>query len=639
MRIPSPRAARSPRSDAGSRAAWLRIFGAALLAALAGEAGAIGLGAISQQSAFGAALRVVVPVILGPGEELSGECVRLASGQRADDGIPQVREARITLERTGAGARIVVYSPRTVVDPVLRLTVQAGCDSVVRREYTLLMDPVPIEEPVATVATMPAATAPVVAVPAPAAAGRMPAGAAGGAAASPGRTPGTTGRVTPRQRAAARSAGGTREQPATASRPRASATRTAPKPATATAARPRLTVSSAEPQVGAPGAGAGAAQPPADASAAALEAQAAALQQRVVELTAMIDKMKEEMRAAEALQAAQAARISASEAAKTNPPAMLSRLWSEGWPLLVAFVALAALIAAFLSLRRRRLAAAASPWRMDAPAQGGGLRPAAAYPGRSVPSGQSVSTPAAPVPAAAANAAAAALRPAGAATTAEPSIVDVSELSHVTEEAGVYLAFNRPDRAIEVLEDHVRSVPHSLPAAWLMLLDLYHKQGREPDFRNLAEQFHAKFNAQTPGWEGYGRNVEGDRGLEAFPHLTRQLAIVWRKPECREFLDHLLHENRDGRRSGFSLAAYEDILFLRQLAESLSAADAAGRPAPRPAAARPSAPAGSGAAPQVPGRPPTLDLELALDEDMLATNKPGGGGASAPSDKDPRSKT
>ena len=53
---------------------------------------------------------------------------------------------------------------------------------------------------------------------------------------------------------------------------------------------------------------------------------------------------------------------------------------------------------------------------------------------------------------------------------APASTVAVSELSHVTEEAGVYLAFNRVDRAIEVLEQHIKTSPGTLPAAWMMLL-------------------------------------------------------------------------------------------------------------------------------------------------------------------------
>jgi hypothetical protein len=70
--------------------------------------------------------------------------------------------------------------------------------------------------------------------------------------------------------------------------------------------------------------------------------------------------------------------------------------------------------------------------------------------------------------------------------------------AHVTEEAAVYLAFNRVDRAIDVLREHIGTQPRSLPAAWLMLLDLYRSNSREQEFGRLAQEFHQHFNSQAP---------------------------------------------------------------------------------------------------------------------------------------------
>ena len=87
----------------------------------------------------------------------------------------------------------------------------------------------------------------------------------------------------------------------------------------------------------------------------------------------------------------------------------------------------------------------------------------------------------------------------------------VSELSHATEEAGVFLAFGQTERAIDVLREHIRQLPRSMPAAWLMLLDLYHAEGNRPDFRKLAEDFHVHFNVQTPLWEAFAAADRRDR--------------------------------------------------------------------------------------------------------------------------------
>jgi hypothetical protein len=607
----------------------------------------MGLGEIAQQSALGAPLRIVVPVIAGPGEEISGECFKLVASSRGD-GIPEVVNARIALERVGNGARLLITAPRSVDDPIVRVTVQAGCANPMRREYTLLLDPVGIDTPVVQDAAPRgegSARSASAAAPATLAPAANPAAAE---AASPVPPPRSAPRRAPAPVARAADAGARPAAPTPRTSPPARAARKpAPvAPATAAPQGPRLSVSAAPPTVVAtpkaipepakvdadparapvpPSQGpANPAPPPAAVPATtpadALDAETAALRKRVEELTALVDRMQQEMRATEALAAAQAQRIAAESAARAaTPQATLLRWWGDAWPLLAALIGLAALIAAGLTWKRSRTTTEPPSWQAEPAStaqRGGGAEP--------------------PMPAAAAVAAGATttgpatVSPARGPVTIAPaqiSEVDVSELSHVTEEAGVYLAFNRVDRAIEVLQEHIHAKPRSIPAAWLMLLDLYRTQGREDEFRKLADEFHHHFNAETPRWETYPRQEQAERGLEAFPHLIQRLIVVWGTPESRPFLEHLLYENRDGRRNGFSLAAYEDILFLRQLADLIEPATPAAGPVreiPRavPGAAAPATatvprPTPSAASIVRTRRPVTLDLELALDNDML----------------------
>jgi hypothetical protein len=144
----------------------------------------------------------------------------------------------------------------------------------------------------------------------------------------------------------------------------------------------------------------------------------------------------------------------------------------------------------------------------------------------------------------------------------------VSQLSQVTEEARVYVELGHHDRAIEVLQEHTRMLPRSMPAAWLMLLDLYHTTDRRQEFRKLAESFHQHFNVQAPAWEGFAPDDPANDGLAAFPHIARQVTELWRKPECRTYLERLLNDNREGRRTGFPLATYADILTLLQVLDA-----------------------------------------------------------------------
>jgi hypothetical protein len=150
--------------------------------------------------------------------------------------------------------------------------------------------------------------------------------------------------------------------------------------------------------------------------------------------------------------------------------------------------------------------------------------------------------------------------------------IAVSELSRVTDEARVHLALGQRDRAIEVLHEHIRQLPQSIPAAWLMLLDLYRASGRRPEFGKLAEEFHLNFNIETPSWEGFVPDEAGG-GLDAFPHIVKQVVGLWRQPECRAYLEWLLRDNREGRRSGFPLSTYADILTLLQVLDAPEAVD------------------------------------------------------------------
>lgn len=590
----APAARPNPPASRGRAA----IAAFAAIAVLPGAALGLGLGEITQQSALGRPLRVVVPVIAGPGEELSGECFKLAATPRPGDGIPEVLTGRVALERVGATARLVISSQRQLDDPIVRLTVQAGCENPVRREYTLLLDPPPIETPVVA-AEAPARLPESLPASAPVAAGseapaRAPVGAAGPPARERPSSPTTSSRSSTARTEA--------RPPRAAPSPRP-ARRPAP-PSVEAAPTPKLTVSTAVPAAG------GAAKPASNAALArqqqeladALEAETIVLRQRVAELTATVDRMQKDIEAAQALQAA---RLAADEAAKRTPEATIARWWADGWPILAGIFGLAVLIAAVLAWRRRRPADEHHEW-MHAAA-------ATEPPAQPVPDARTAPPP----------------RP-GPDPSGKPTAVAVSELTHVTEEAGVYLAFNRVDRAIEVLEQHIRNAPASLPAAWLMLLELYRRQGRETDFRNVGSEFHRRFNAQTPDWESYPPPSDAD-GVEAFPHVVAQLASSWGTAECRAYLDRLLRDNREGRRTGFSLGAYEDLVFLRQLSEIVHAEPPGARGGAR--LPRPPAQAAAAAGPATAAkRPPTLDLELELDRDMLDTMRP-----TPPSDSSGRS--
>ncbi|MEO8302511.1 MAG: hypothetical protein ABI724_00150 [Betaproteobacteria bacterium] len=542
---------------------------------------AVGLGPVVQQSELGRSLRIVIPVLLSPGEEIAAECFKLASVDREGDGVPQQLFGRVSLERTSAGSQLVITNARPVNDPALRVTVQAGCENAIRREYVLLMDPPPIEAPlVAAESVTPGGVAEAAPPPQVLPTARPPARATAreGAGAAPRASVDTA-------------------RPAKKSAPAKSApaARVTPKRPARAAEAPRLKISSAAPA----GSAAATTQSATEAEqiraqqelSNAIEAETVVLRQRIVELTALVDRMQQEVRANEVAQRA------AEEVAKAAPPPKAipwweGSWWNANWPLFAAIIVLPVLLAAGLLWRRRSQGDERADWQA---AGGAAIRAEPAV----KPSDPTVlAHPAADL----ATITAIAPPPAPRKAVRRPVPRDgadalaVSELLHVTEEARVYVALGHPERAIDVLNEHIRQVPRSMPAAWLMLLDLYHVSGRRQDFRRLAEEFHLHCNVQAPLWEGFRAAEVDEGGLETFPHILRQVVAMWRQPPCREYLEGLLYDNREGRRMGFPFAAYSDILLLLQILDAPPVIDIdsdlarTGALDPRPAATPPQQP-------------------------------------------------
>jgi hypothetical protein len=128
-----------------------------------------------------------------------------------------------------------------------------------------------------------------------------------------------------------------------------------------------------------------------------------------------------------------------------------------------------------------------------------------------------------------------------------------------------FLALHHVDLSIDVLRRHLAAEPRPMPAVWVMLLDLCRTHGREQAFREIAAEFHHRFNVRAPSWDRYPPD-RGEPGLEAYPRIVRELTQTWGTHECRRLLDRLLYDNRRGGRRGFTMNAYNDLIALRRAA-------------------------------------------------------------------------
>ena len=201
----------------------------------------LGLGSGPSSVALGQPLDFRVPVRLEPSEVLEPECVR--AEVRVGDGIPLPATLDVG-SAPGAGS-IRVLTRQRIDEPIVTVTLTAGCLAPVRRQYVVMADPPGLGMPAQAAAPLPvtepaaAGSGPTSALPAAAgspieegravlravAPGASAPAASGSAAAPPRASATATSSATARPRAA---------RPATEPRRRASANAAAP------AGRPRL---------------------------------------------------------------------------------------------------------------------------------------------------------------------------------------------------------------------------------------------------------------------------------------------------------------------------------------------------------------------------------------------------------------
>lgn len=147
------------------------------------------------------------------------------------------------------------------------------------------------------------------------------------------------------------------------------------------------------------------------------------------------------------------------------------------------------------------------------------------------------------------------------------SVVMAEEILDEIQEAEFWVHMNQPQRAISILESEAQ--PAS-PLKWLHLFDLYRMVGDREKYESLAARFKHGFNGRVASWERYEED-KGERSIEEFPHVMKQIMDAWPTDGLVGFLEELLLDNREGNRLGFDLPAYQDLLFLANIAYQVRA--------------------------------------------------------------------
>lgn len=92
----------------------------------------------------------------------------------------------------------------------------------------------------------------------------------------------------------------------------------------------------------------------------------------------------------------------------------------------------------------------------------------------------------------------------------------VAEEDAMLEEAGLYAANGRMDKAVEILREVIKRCPSKVDA-WTLLLSIYSALGRVAEFEITAREF-LKYHKANPSWSGIqvlGRTLDHDNPLYA----------------------------------------------------------------------------------------------------------------------------
>jgi hypothetical protein len=562
----------------------------------AGPATALGFGDFRAQVLLGQPLNLAVPVSLAEGETLGTECAA-AEVQIGESRLqPGMVRVRVTRGRDSSEAVIRVVSNTVVDEPVVHVTVSAGCPPRMTRTMVLLADP-PL---VGTAgAGQPGGTVPDASL-APAGTAAASPAQASGPAAAPAQTSAPRAARPPVPTRAARTAD--RRTPAAGTEAGAPGATTAARPARPAAAprvgRPRLqldapTVSASQLAVQAAEAQASAAE--AQASAARLaavtaEAAASAAQQRLKDVEAEMARLRAEAQAQTAALVELRRQIAQDQAQRQQQASWVN-------PLLLAATVVMAVLALWIALRSRRqepLPAQRDVW-WD---KGGASEPPAVDPDEDSvyqPSTFKSSSrvplkiPSAPAPLGAregpptnigldsliapptvAAPMAVTIPPMPPRADESNRAVSVDEQIDLEQQADFFIALGHDESAVDLLMAHLRSTGGGTPLPFLKLLEIHRRRGDREAYERTRVRFNQRFNSVAPEWHsdpGVGRS------LEDYPLVVGRIQHAWPRPlDAMAELEALLFRRGAGAEL-FDLPAYQEVLFLYQLARDLHQAD------------------------------------------------------------------
>ena len=148
--------------------------------------------------------------------------------------------------------------------------------------------------------------------------------------------------------------------------------------------------------------------------------------------------------------------------------------------------------------------------------------------------------------------------------------VSVDEQIDLEQQADFFVALGHDEAAIDLLLAHLRSTGGGSPLPYLKLLEIHRRRGEREAYERLRVRFNQRFNSVAPDWQS---DPLAGRSLDDYAQVIGRLQRAWPIPlDAMAELEALLFR-RGADAELFDLPAYQEVLFLYQMARDLHQAD------------------------------------------------------------------
>ena len=145
-------------------------------------------------------------------------------------------------------------------------------------------------------------------------------------------------------------------------------------------------------------------------------------------------------------------------------------------------------------------------------------------------------------------------------------IEDYEESDHnILDHADVFLSHGRTSLAIQLLQNHLLEYPKQSVTVWMFLLDLLSKEHMQAAYEQTARECQEHFNVRI---SEFNDNETSERhNFEDYPRLISGLEQAWGTPAALTYLEELVYNSRLETRVGFEKNVLEELLLLKEIAK------------------------------------------------------------------------